>query len=97
MTLRHPLFDTLELPGQALTPGEELRIERELVRATGALRLTGAPAHAWIEYDGRRLADALPTTLEGIPTGTVILEAGADGHDSATITVEVRRDASPAR
>lgn len=92
VTLEHPQFDPVELARPALAPGEELRIDRQLVRSTGALQFAGTPAHAWIEHDGQRVADGLPATLEGIPTGAVLLEAGADGHHSATITVDVRRD-----
>ena len=92
VTLTHPLFDTVELPRSTLGPGEELRIDRELVRSTGGLRLTGTPADAWIEQDGRRVAEGLPATLESLPTGPVVLAAGADGHESATIAADVQRD-----
>ena len=94
VTLQHPLFNTVELSAQRLAPGEELRIDRELVRATGALRVVGAPADAWIDHEGRRMAEGLPATLEGLPTGPAVLDAGADGHVPATVTAEVERDAT---
>ena len=92
VTLRHPDYETAGLDGQAFADGRVLRIERTMVRATGAVTVIVEPAHAWIERDGARLAEGTPVTLEGLPAGTVELTLGADEFRAVRVAAEVPRD-----
>ena len=93
VTLEHPLHETVRLRNQRLEDGGTLRIERTLVRATGALRITTSPPGAWVERDGERLADATPATLRDLPAGPVTLTMGAPEHRSAQVRTQVPKDA----
>ena len=90
--LVHPWYETLEVPGQSLTPGGSARIERSLARATGELRLETEPPGAWIEQDGERLAEITPATLQGLPAGPLQLRLGLDGYASAEVQAQVPKD-----
>ena len=92
LKIQHPLYETLEVPGQSLVSGEVARVERTLVRATGALQVETDPPGAWVELDGARLAEATPVTLEQLPTGPVQLLLGAEGYATAAVDATVPRD-----
>ena len=90
--LSHPDYETVFLPDQGFGDGRVLRIERELLRATGALTVVVQPRVSWIELNGVRLAETTPITLENLPAGTVELTLGAERHHVEIVTAEVPRD-----
>ena len=92
LTLRHPDYETARLDDQTFADGRVLRIERTMVRATGAVTVIAQPADAWVERDGERLAEGTPVTLEGLPAGTLKLTLGADEHRSIRVEVDVPKD-----
>ena len=92
VTLRHPDYETARLDDQAFADGRVLRIERTMVRATGALTVIAEPANVWIERDGERLAEGTPVTLEGLAAGTLELTLGADEYRSQRVEVDVPKD-----
>ena len=89
VTLRHPDYETANLDDQVFADGRVLRIERTMVRATGAVTVITEPANVWIEREGERLAEGTPVTLEGLPAGTLELTLGADEFRSIQVTVNV--------
>ena len=91
--LVHPWYETLEVTGQTLRSGEIARVERNLTRATGGLQVETDPPGAWVEWEGERLADNTPATLEGLPAGPLKLRLGADGYASEEVDAEVPKDA----
>ena len=91
LALRHPLYETVELPA-TLGSGERTRVERTLVRATGALEVVTEPAGAWIERDGERLPTPTPTTLDALPAGPLTLSIGADGYKAREVSAQVAKD-----
>ena len=66
-----------------------VRIERRLVRGRGALTVTATPREAWVEKDGKRLAEGTPVTLEDLPAGRVELTLGAAGYLPLSVGVEI--------
>ena len=94
LTLDHPHFEALELDGVELSAGEVTRIERELVRATGALRVSSVPAGAWIEVDGQTATARTPATLAGLPAGVARVAVGAEGYRPSAREVVVPKDAT---
>ena len=92
VTLRHPNYETVRLDDQAFVDGRVLRIERAMVRASGAVKVIAEPAYVWIERDGERLAEGTPVTLQGLPAGTLALTLGAEEHRSIRVEVEVPKD-----
>ena len=57
LELRHPHYETVLLRDQRLADDQVLDIEQTLTRARGGLTVLATPRHAWIEYDGERLAE----------------------------------------
>ena len=94
LSLDHPYFEALELDGVELAVGEVTRIERELVRATGGLRVSSVPADAWIEVDGSAAVARTPATLADLPSGLARVVVGADGYLPAAREVVVPKDAT---
>ena len=92
VTLRHPYYETAHLDDQAFADGRALRIERTMVRATGALTVIAEPANAWVERDGKRLAEGTPVTLEGLAAGTLELTLGAEEYRSLRVEADVPKD-----
>ena len=90
--LRHPDYETARLDGQTFADGRVLRIERTMVRATGALTVIAEPANAWVERDGERLVQGMPVTLEDLPAGTLALTLGADEHRTVRVEVDIPKD-----
>lgn len=88
VTLRHSAYEELSLPDQQFSDGVVLQIDRQLVRGTGRLQVLTVPSAAWIEQDGRRLAEGTPVTLE-LPAGAVTLTLGAEEHHSMQVEVDV--------
>ena len=92
LTLRHPLYETVELPAQQLAPGRVLRVGRKLVRATGDLEVITEPAGAWVEVDGKRWQETTPTTVTALPTGNVTVVVGSEGYSRREVPTLVARE-----
>ena len=93
VTLRHGLYATLSeaitIPDPADPSRSATRMERTLARATGALTVRSEPAGAWIERDGKRLAEQTPTTIYGLPAGPLTLTIGAQAHRPLQVNANV--------
>ena len=89
IVLRHAHYQPVHLVNQALGEGRVLRIDRVLVPGTGAVTVTTRPPNAWVEHEGKRLADGTPVTLEGLPAGEQELTLGAKGHLSTRVRIAI--------
>ena len=87
--LRHPHYRTVREAGRRFEDGRVVRIRRALVRGRGALTVTATPREAWVEVDGKRLAEGTPVTLEDLPAGAVVVELGAAEHRPLSVEVEI--------
>ena len=87
--LHHAHYQPVHLVNQALGEGRVLRIDRVLVPGTGAVTVTTRPRNAWVEHEGKRLADGTPVTLEGLPAGEQELTLGAKGHHSTRVRITI--------
>ena len=92
VTLRHPDYKTLLLENQMFANGRVLRIEKMLIRGTGALTVVTEPRNTWIERNGERLASGTPVTLEGLPAGSLELLIGAEEHRPIQVRVDIPKD-----
>ena len=92
LALRHPLYETVDLPAVTLAAGELTRIERNLVRAKGALEVVTTPPGAWVERDGKRWPGVTPMTMEALPAGPLTLLVGAEGYKAREVPAQVPRD-----
>ena len=91
VTLDHPTHETVVLKDQTLADAQVLRIERTLVPATGKVTVITQPEGAWVERKGERLADSTPVTLDGLPSGPLVLTLGAEGHRPERVEVVVQK------
>ena len=89
VTLDHPTHETVILENQTLADNQVLRVERSLTRATGKVTVRTRPSGGWVEHEGARLADSTPVTLDGLPSGPLVLTLGAADHHPARVEVEV--------
>ena len=89
VTLRHPHYETVRESGRRFRDGRVVRIQRTLVRGRGALTVTATPREAWVEVEGKRLAERTPVTLEDLPAGEVQVRLGAPEHRPLAVKVEV--------
>ena len=89
VTLDHPTHETIVLDNQTLADKRVLSIDRRLKPATGSATVTLWPRAGWVEHDGERLADKTPVTLDGLPSGLLVLTLGAAGHRTVRVQVEV--------
>ena len=96
VTLRHGLYTTLSeaitVPDPADPSRPAIRMERTLARATGALTVRSEPAGAWIERDGKRLAEQTPATIRGLPAGALTLTIGAQEHRPLQVSTNVPKN-----
>ena len=96
VTLRHGLYATLSeaitVPDPADPSQSAIRMERTLARATGALTVRSEPAGAWIERDGKRLAEQTPATIRGLPAGPLTLTIGAQAHQPLQVNANVPKN-----
>jgi len=93
LTLRHPHYETVHLPGQTLLDGQVERIMKVLARSTGSLTLVTQPRTVRIEWpDGKRLDLATPVTLPGLPAGPHKLKISAAEHRPAQAEVTIRKN-----
>ena len=76
VTLDHPTHETVVLGAQTLADYQVLRIERTLAPATGKVTVITRPEGAWVKREGARLADSTPVTLQGLPSGPLVLTLG---------------------
>ncbi len=92
VVLDHPWHETVRLDGQVLEDSRVLRIERRLVRASGAatVLLEERVPGAWAEHGAKRRV--IPDTLDGLPVGPVVLTLGAPGHHEMRVEVEVPKE-----
>ena len=85
VTLRHPHCETVSENGRRFEDGRVVRIRRTLVRGRGALTVTASPREAWVEVDGKRVADSTPATVENLPAGRVEVKLGAPEHHALAL------------
>ena len=92
VVLDHPWHETIRLEDQVLNDGRVLRIERGLVRASGAATvLLESPVEgSWVEHGAERRE--VPVTLDGLPVGPAVLTLGAPGHQVVRVDVEVPKE-----
>ena len=89
VTLDHPTHETVVLEDQNLADHRVLRIERTLAPATGSVTVITKPSGSWVGNEGARLAESTPVTLEGLPSGLLVLTLGAEGHRPERVEVLV--------
>ena len=92
VTLRHPHYRTVRERARHFIDGHVVRIQRTLVRGRGRLRVTARPRHAWVEVDGKRLAEGTPVTIESLPAGPLKVTLGAPEHRQLAVDVEVPKN-----
>ena len=92
VSLRHPLYETVEVPALALSADAPTRLERTLVRASGSLEVITTPPGAWIERDGERWPRPTPTTLTDLPSGALTLVVGAEGYEPREVAAQVPKN-----
>ena len=92
VTLRHPHYETVRESGRRFADGRVVRIQRTLARGRGALTVRATPRQAWVEVEGKRLAEATPVTLEDLPAGRVEVKLGAPEHRPLSMEVEIPKD-----
>ena len=89
IVLRHPYYQPAHLTNQVIGEDRVLRVEKVLVPGFGAVTVTTRPRNAWVEHDGRLLAEGTPVTLEGLPAGELELTLGAEGHRTTKVRVAI--------
>ena len=92
VTLRHPHYETVQESRRRFADGRVVRIQRRLVRGRGALTVTVQPRHAWVEVEGKRLAESTPVTLEDLPAGRIEVNLGASEHRPQSLEVSIPKD-----
>ena len=92
VTLRHSHYETVRESSRRFNDGRVVRIQRTLVRGRGALTVTARPRQAWVEVEGKRLAEATPVTLENLPAGQVDVKLGASEHRPLAVKVEIPKN-----
>ena len=92
VTLRHPHYETVRESGRRFADGRVVRIQRRLARGRGALTVTATPRQAWVEVEGKRLAETTPVTLEDLPAGRVEVKLGAPEHRPLSMEVNIPKD-----
>ena len=92
VTLRHPYYQTVRIADRIFEDVVVLRVERVLIRGVGRLTVTATPREAWVEVDGKRLAERTPVTLEGLPAGRVKVRLGAPEHRPLALEIEIPKD-----
>ena len=91
VTIRRPYYEEERIE-RPFADGEVADIDVALRRAVGKLTVVLDPRDAWIERDGKRLAEGTPVTLSDLPAGPVELTLGADAHTTVQIQLEVPKD-----
>ena len=92
VTLRHSHYETVSQSGRRFADGRVVRIQRRLARGRGALTVRATPRQAWVEVEGKRLAEVTPVTLEDLPAGRVEVKLGAPEHRPLSMEVEIPKD-----
>ena len=92
VTLQHPHYETVRESNQRFDDGRVVRIQRALVRGRGALTVTVKPREAWVEVEGKRLAERTPVTLEDLPAGRMEVRLGAANHRPMAVEVDIVKD-----
>ena len=92
VTLRHPHYEIARERGRRFRDGRVVSIRRALTRGRGALLVTASPRDAWVEVEGRRLADNTPVRLEELPAGPLQVRLGAPEHHPLAFEVEIPKD-----
>ena len=92
VTLRHPHYETVRENRRRFRDGRVVRIRRTLVRGRGALRVRAMPRQAWVEVEGKRMAERTPVTLKDLPAGRVEVKIGAPKHRPLALEVEIPKN-----
>ena len=87
--LDHPSHETVHLEDQVLENRRVLSIQRTLASATGSVTVVTTPDGGWVEHEGERLSGTTPVTLDGLPSGHLVLTLGAKGHRPERVEVDV--------
>ena len=89
VTLRHPHYETARERGRRFRDRRAVSIRRALTRGRGSLLVTANPRAAWVEVEGRRLAENTPVRLEELPAGPLQVRLGALEHHPLALEVEI--------
>ena len=89
VALDHPTHETVILEDRILADKRVLSIERRLEPASGDVTVLTRPSGAWVRREEEHLADSTPVTLEGLPSGPVVLTLGAAEHRTVRVEVQV--------
>ena len=92
VTLQHPHYEPLRISGRKFEDGVVTRLERALKRGVGRLTVTATPRRAWVEVEGKRLAERTPVTLNDLPAGEVKVKLGAPEHRPLSVEVVIPKD-----
>ena len=92
VVLRHPQYETVRIGGRRFRDGRVVRIRRVLEAARGELTVTTTPSGAWVEVNGKRVAEGTPVTLGGLPAGRLEVKLGAREHRSLVVEVEIPKN-----
>ena len=92
VALRHPHYEPLRISDRKFEDGVVTRLERVLKRGVGRLTVTATPRRAWVEVEGKRLAERTPVTLNNLPAGQVKVKLGAPEHRPLAVEVVIPKD-----
>ena len=92
VTLQHPHYEPLRISDRKFEDGVVTRLERALKRGVGRLTVTATPRRAWVEVEGKRLAERTPVTLNDLPAGQVKVKLGAPEHRPLSVEVVIPKD-----
>ena len=92
VTLQHPHYEPLRISDRKFEDGVVTRLERALKRGVGRLTVTATPRRAWVEVEGKRLAERTPVTLTNLPAGQVKVKLGAPEHRPLAVEVVIPKD-----
>ena len=92
VTLRHPHYEPMRIPNRKFEDGVVTLLERVLKRGVGRLTVTATPRRAWVEVNGKRLAERTPVTLSDLPAGQLKVKLGAPDHRPLSVEVVVPKD-----
>ena len=91
VTIRQPYHEEERIE-RSFADGEVTDLGVTLRRGVGKLTVALEPRDAWIERDGRRLAEGTPVTLSDLAAGPVELTIGAAEHRTVQVRLDIPKD-----